>query len=296
MTQGSAFDSWYYQNCCGRAYARDDQWLRFFAGIADRIAADIPASAKATVGKPAAVEGTPGESLKVLDAGCAMGFLVEALRARGVDAEGLDISAYAIDKVEGPARGHCRVASLTDPLPGRYDLVVCIEVLEHMPPADAQAALANLCAHTDDVLFSSSPFDVAEATHVNVLPPEGWAELFARQGFLRDLDYDASYITPWAVRYRRRSETIPRVVREYERAAARLAIERNELRLQVQAFDRDVQTAAADAPRLRLELARVNEELLAAQTRIAALDDTVTHMQQSIFWRLRQLFRGTRSR
>lgn len=270
-----AFDAYYYANCCGRPYARDEQWLRFFAGIADRIAAD-----------------TPGTGLKVLDAGCAMGLLVEALRARGVDAEGLDISEYAIAKVEGPARGHCRVASLTDPLPGRYDLIVCIEVLEHMPAADAQAALTNICAHTDDVLFSSSPFDLAEATHVNVLPPEGWAELFAREGFLRDLDYDASYITPWAVRYRRRRETIPRVVREYERAAARLAIERNELRQQVQAFDREVQANAADAPKLRLELARVNEELLAAHKRIAALDDTVRHMEQSVFWRLRQLFRG----
>jgi len=281
MTQGSAFDAWYYQHCCGRPYARDEQWLRFFAGIADRIAADIPTSAEATVGR----------GLKVLDAGCAMGLLVEALRARGVDAEGLDISEYAIGKVEGPARGHCRVASLTDELPARYDLIVCIEVLEHMPAADAQTALTNMCRHTDDVLFSSSPFDLAEATHVNVLPPEGWAELFAREGFLRDLDYDASYITPWAVRYRRRREAVPRVVREYERAAARLAIERNELRQQVQAFDREVQADAAEAPKLRAELARVNEELLAAQKRIAALNDTVTHMEQSVFWRLRQLFR-----
>jgi SAM-dependent methyltransferase len=273
MTQGSAFDAWYYAHSCGRPYVRDEQWLRFFGGIADRITADIAAP-------------------RVLDAGCAMGLLVEALRTRGVDAEGLDISAYAIAQAVEPARGHCRVASLTDELPSRYDLIVCIEVLEHMPAADAQAALANICRHTDDVLFSSSPHDLAEATHVNVLPPEGWAELFAREGFLRDLDYDASYITPWAVRYRRRREAVPRVVREYERACARLAIECNELRQQVQAFDRDVQAAAAETPALRQSLASVNEQLIAAQQRIAALEDTVTHMERSVFWRLRQLFRG----
>ena len=273
MTQGSAFDAWYYANCCGRPYARDEQWLRFFGTIADRIVADITKAS-------------------VLDAGCAMGLLVEALRARGVDAEGLDISEYAIEKAEGPARGHCRVGSLTDDLGSRYDLIVCIEVLEHMQPADGQAALANICRHTDDVLFSSSPYDLAEATHVGVLPPEGWAELFAREGFLRDLDYDASYITPWAVRYRRRPEAIPRIVREYERATARLAIERNELRQQVQTFDRQTQAEAAEAPKLREELARANESLLAAQQRIAVLDDTVKHMEQSFFWRLRQLFRG----
>jgi len=273
MTQGSAFDAWYYANCCGRPYARDEQWLRFFGTIADRIVADIT-------------------KVRVLDAGCAMGLLVEALRTRGVEAEGLDISEYAIEKAEGPARGHCRVGSLTDDLGSRYDLIVCIEVLEHMPPAGAQAALANICRHTDDVLFSSSPNDLAEPTHVSVLPPEAWAELFAREGFLRDLDYDASYITPWAVRYRRRQEAIPRVVREYERATARLAIERNELRQQVQTFDRQTQADAAEAPKLREELARTNESLLAAQQRIAVLDDTVKHMERSFFWRLRQLVRG----
>lgn len=275
--EGSAFDAWYYAHSCGRPYARDEEWLRFFGTIADRIVSDI------VVGdRPA----------RVLDAGCALGLLVEALRTRGVAADGLDISEYAIGQVQGPARGHCRVASLTDDLPERYDLIVCIEVLEHMPAAAAHAALLNICRHTDDVLFSSSPYDFGEATHVNVLPPEGWAELFAREGFLRDLDYDASYITPWAVRYRRRREPVPRIVREYERVAARLAIERNELRKQVETFDRHVRAEAADAPILREDLARSNEALLAAQQRILVLEDTLTHMKRSIFWRLRELFRG----
>lgn len=272
-TRGGAFDAWYYSHNCGRPYVRDDEWLRFFGVIADRIVADAAPR-------------------RVLDAGCAIGLLVEQLRALGVDAEGVDISEYAIAQAAGAAAGHCRVASLADELEGRYDLIVCMEVFEHMPAADAAYALSNICRHTDDVLFSSSPFDLAEATHVNVQPPEEWAERFAREGLLRDLDYDASFITPWAVRYRRRHEAVPRVVREYERAAARLAIERNELRGQVLRFDRDVQAEAEEAPRLRGELTRVNEELRAAQQRIAVLSDTIAHMERSWFWRLRQLFRG----
>src|SRR6266699_3931927 len=35
----------------------------------------------------------------VLDAGCAIGFLVEARRERGVEAWGIDISEYAIEQV-----------------------------------------------------------------------------------------------------------------------------------------------------------------------------------------------------
>jgi SAM-dependent methyltransferase len=293
MGDKATFDAFYYAHCCGRPYARDDEWLRFFGGIAERIAADIGGFARAAA----------GNASRVLDAGCAMGLLVEALVARGIDAHGVDISDYAIAQAAPAVAARCRVGSLASPdaMDGRYDLIVCIEVLEHMPPDEARAALANICAHTDDVLFSSSATDFGETTHVNVQPPEAWAEAFAREGFLRDLDYDASYITPWAVRFRRRSEPLPRIVREYERTAARLMIERNELRQQVLQFDRHVHTEAADAPKLRAELARVNGQLLAAEQRVAALDDTVRHMESSFFWRLRRvwtsirgLFEGTR--
>jgi SAM-dependent methyltransferase len=272
--QGS-FDAYYYAHSCGRPYARDEEWLRFFGGIADRIKADIG---------PA----------RVLDAGCAMGLLVEALVERGVEAYGIDISEYAIGQAAPAIRDRVRVGSLTTPLTERYDLIVCIEVLEHMPADEARIALGNITAYTDDILFSSSPTDFGETTHVNVQPPEAWAEAFAREGFLRDLEYDASYITPWAVRFRRRREPIARVVREYERAAARLAIERNELRQQVMQFDRHVQREAGEAPKLRAELARVNEALSAAQQRIAVLDDTVRGMEASVFWRLRNLWRAIR--
>src|SRR5688500_7735012 len=111
-----AFDEYYYANCCGRPYARDDHWLTFFGRIADRIVADIAPR-------------------RVLDAGCAMGLLVETLRARGVDAVGLDISSYAIDRVHESVKPFCRQGSIAEPLDGRFDLIVCIEVLEHMPAA-----------------------------------------------------------------------------------------------------------------------------------------------------------------
>ena len=285
MGDRAMFDAFYYAHSCGRPYSRDDEWLRFFGGIADRIRADFKSSA------------TADGVRRVLDAGCAMGLLVEALVARGIDAHGVDISEYAIAQAAPAVAGRCLVRSLNsaDAFDGRYDLIVCIEVLEHMPADEARAALAGICAHTSDVLFSSSPTDFGETTHVNVQPPEAWAEAFAREGFLRDLDYDASFITPWAVRFRRRSEPLPRIVREYERVAARLAIERNELRQQVVGFDRQVQIEAADAPKLRAELARVNEKLLAEQQRVAALEDTVRHMQSSVFWRMRDVWSSIRS-
>lgn len=224
---GDLFDANYYQLGCGDApYQRERVWLEFFGGVADRI---IQRLAPRTV----------------LDAGCAMGFLVEALRDRGVAAEGVDISEYAIRQVRADIQPYCRVGSILEPFPQRYDLLTCIEVLEHLPPAAAEPAVANLCRHADDILFSSSPRDFVEATHFNVQPPEYWAELFALNGFIRDVDFDGGFLTPWTVRFRRSAEPPARIVRAYERGFARLAQENAELRTALNTQRRERQAAEA---------------------------------------------------
>lgn len=211
MTTAHLFDAYYFQHGCGEPYERKPIWLNFFAGIADRLVREI-------------------NPRTTLDAGCALGFLVEALRDRGVEAYGLDISEYAIQRVRDDIRPYCAVGSLTQPLSRRYDLVTCIEVLEHMPRAEGEQAITRLCAASDDILFSSTPLDYNEATHFNVQPPEYWAYRFALEGFVRDLDFDATFLTPWAVRFRRNREPWPRVVSAYERGFWRVWNENQELR------------------------------------------------------------------
>jgi hypothetical protein len=220
------FDELYYRCGCGLPYRREPRWLDFFSGVAEQIVRRLaPQTA--------------------LDAGCAMGFLVEALRDRGVEAEGIDVSEYAISQVREDVKPFCRVGSLLEPFPRRYDLIVCIEVLEHLPAAEAEPAITNLCCLCDDILFSSSPSDYAEQTHFNVQPAEYWAELFARQGFVRDVDFDASFITAWAVRFRRSTEPLPRVVRDYERRFAQLWKENTELRAALGEIRRELAATAA---------------------------------------------------
>ena len=309
----ASFDQYYYDHCCGDPYCRSEPLLRFFAGIADRLVADI---APATV----------------LDAGCAIGLLVESLRTRGVDASGIDLSSYAIGQVHESVRAYCRHGSIADELPQRYDLIVSIEVLEHMPPREAEAAIANVCRHTDDVVFSSSPFDYKEPTHVNVHPPEYWASEFARHGFYRDVDFDGSFITPWAIRFRRSTEPIHQIVRGYERRFWELTLERNDTRTysmqvqdklavqleQVEHLRRAAEEAASAVGQAQADAAAVRQEADAARDEAgatrAALDanqatlharehelaqarDRIYHMERSAFWRARsawQRIRGSR--
>lgn len=236
------FDAYYYAHGCGEPYQRSPAWLALFNAIAERIAQDIqPAS--------------------VLDAGCAIGLLVEGLRQRGVAAWGIDVSEYAIQNVTAEMRTYCQVASAAEALERDYDLIVSIEVLEHMDPQEAQAAIANFCQHSDDILFSSTPFDYQEVSHFNVQPPEAWAELFARHGFYRDVDFDASFVTPWAARFRKSQEPTQRIVRNYERRYWLLWKENTDLRkLSLE---------------MRDQLAKGEEDLHASQDQVKALQAQV---------------------
>lgn len=245
MADQQSYGGYYYAHCCGRPYERNDLWLSFFGGIADRIVRDIAPR-------------------RVLDAGCAMGFLVETLRERGVEAWGIDLSDYAIERVHESVRPYCRVGSVTDPLDERYDLVVCIEVLEHLPAPEAALAIERLSSASDDILFSSTPSDYREPTHVNVRPPEAWAESFAQVAFIRDVDFDASFITPWAMRFRRSQEPLPRIVRAYERQIRPLEMAAREARLY--------------ATELQDQLAKLEKELAYAREHVAAVE-------QSVAWR-----------
>src|SRR5262249_18466340 len=132
----------------------------------------------------------------VFDAGCAHGFLVEALWDRGVEARGRDISTFAISQVRADVRSFCEVGSIADSIDGAFDLVTCIEVLEHMPEEKALAPIPNIPAIAPTIVFSSSPTDLNEPTHVNVRPTIYWLRAFAQRGFAPVVNFDATFIAP----------------------------------------------------------------------------------------------------
>jgi SAM-dependent methyltransferase len=252
------YGRWYYDTYTVPYDEQSEHWRQFFGGVADRIVAELaPKTA--------------------LDAGCAKGFLVGALRERGVDAEGFDISEYAVSDVPEAARGHVRVGSLTEPIERRYDLVTCIEVIEHLDPADTAAGVAALCSASDAVLVSTTPGDRGEPTHVNVQPPERWSQLFALHGFFRDFRHDASYLSPWAALYRRGDRTIPELVLDYDRAWSELRTETIEQRralLDMSARFEDLAgQGGSEVANLRAEVERLHEVLEGLNKEILRLRD-----------------------
>ena len=175
----------YYAHSCGpEPYRRDDRWLAFFNNVAREIVRSL-------------------SPRTVFDAGCALGMLVESLWDLGLEASGVDISEFAISQVRPDMQPYCTIGSVADSLPGRFDLVTCIEVLEHVDESTALKAIDNLTSSTDVILFSSTPNDFVEPTHINVRPPLYWIRAFAKHSFRVDLRFDASFLAPHAMLFRR---------------------------------------------------------------------------------------------
>lgn len=101
---------------------------------------------------------------KVLDVGCGGGILAESMAARGARVTGIDLSEKAL----GVARlhlfesglevdyRHVGAESFATENPGQFDVVTCMELLEHVPdPASTIAACARLVKPDGHVFFST---------------------------------------------------------------------------------------------------------------------------------------------
>lgn len=204
------YSKYFFENFLGEDYSNREHWSSFFGKIAKNIVEEF-------------------NPKTLLDAGCASGYLVEALRDLGVEAYGIDISEYAVNQSREDIRPYLNVQSITERVPEkfpqRYDMVVTIEVLEHLYPKDGEKGIALLCSYTDTILFTSTPYDIENETHVNVQQKEYWAKLFAENSFYRDLFQPVDFVCGWALLFRKK-ENVPEVIFNYE-IADRIAKIRN---------------------------------------------------------------------
>lgn len=127
-----------------------------------------------------------------VDAGAALGILVKYMNEVGIPTKGFDSSPYAVNNAVTPIQ-HGDLADQWPQEVERFQLVTCIEVLEHIPADKAEVAVANLCslvAPGGTLVFSSVPPEknIESAFHVNVQPEAYWLDLFAKHGFKKQKD------------------------------------------------------------------------------------------------------------
>jgi SAM-dependent methyltransferase len=120
-------------------------------------------------------------STRLLDVGCAFGFLLRHLRRRGYDVRGVDYSRHALAKAPEDIQHYIAWHDLTgqDRLADWYrpfDVAVCLETLEHIEWDQIPAAMAQICV-------IGQPDTRSDPTHVSVVPREVWEALFVQWGF-----------------------------------------------------------------------------------------------------------------
>ena len=151
-----------------------------------------------------------GES--VLDVGCGGGILAEAMARQGAQVKGIDLA----EKPLGVAKLHALESGVTVDYeciatedlaarePAQYDLVTCMEMLEHVPdPASVIAACATLVKPGGHAVFStlnrnpkSFLFAIVGAEYVLRLLPKGTHEYakFIRPSELHAAAQDAGLV------------------------------------------------------------------------------------------------------
>jgi 2-polyprenyl-6-hydroxyphenyl methylase / 3-demethylubiquinone-9 3-methyltransferase len=137
-------------------------------------------------------EQSPVAGTTLLDVGCGGGILCEAMAQRGATVSGIDmgqapLSVAKLHQLESGVEVNyrqCTAEQLADQEPGQYDIVTCLEMLEHVPsPESVVNACARLTKPGGHLYFStinrnpkSYLFSIIGAEYVLKLLPKGTHE------------------------------------------------------------------------------------------------------------------------
>ena len=122
----------------------------------------------------------------VIDVGCGIGHWLAAWKEAGVsNICGLDGDYIKEEQLLIPAKNFIATdLTATMPVKGKFDLVISLEVAEHLPAEKAKHFIASLCQLGDLILFSAAVPGQGGFHHFNEQYPGYWAALFREEGFL----------------------------------------------------------------------------------------------------------------
>jgi hypothetical protein len=139
----------------------------------------------------------------ILDVRCGIGAWLNAAISLGVtDICGIDGVPIPAQRLQFPALFLAIDISKPFRLNRRFDLVICLEVAEHLRPSCSEILIASLVEHGDTILFSAACPNQPGQHHVNCQWPEYWQKLFNLKGYtcsdsIRWQMWSDKRIEPW---------------------------------------------------------------------------------------------------
>ena len=147
---------------------------------------------------------------RILDFGCAKGYVVHGLRLLGYDAHGVDVSEYAISQAPKEVNGYVTKIEPFEEISADYDWVICKDILEHLPYesiddqlqllADCTANLIAMVPLGDGQKYYIEAYE-QDVTHIIREDLKWWEDRFFRNGFNVDvMTYDMGpFKTNWQI-------------------------------------------------------------------------------------------------
>ncbi|TDQ19383.1 methyltransferase family protein [Algoriphagus boseongensis] len=124
----------------------------------------------------------------VLDVGCGIGTWLQVVKKYGVEKiKGVDGDYVNREQLfENVLPQEFVAYDLTRPfdLQEQFDLVICLEVAEHLPPESAEDFINSLCRHSDMIIFGAAIPGQGGQNHLNEQWSEYWIKLFADNGYV----------------------------------------------------------------------------------------------------------------
>lgn len=176
------------------------------AGFYDRIRDGCRSSA--AVIAPIVDRLFPGESVlrPMVDVGCGEGWWAQAFADLGWDASGVDghdlERAPALREPWQYRRADLARPFVTEHMCGAFELAVCLEVAEHLPPERGHSLIGELCELAPVILFSAAVPGQGGIGHINEQWQSYWTAEFVRRGyatngFLRWRIWSDARVEPW---------------------------------------------------------------------------------------------------
>lgn len=155
-----------------------------------------------------APQALPGNNRQALEIGCGYGYASELLAEHGYRVLGTDISPHAIER----ARQELKVPGVefavwdagTEQIEGQFDLIMALEVIEHLPDPDSALRSWAGLLRPGGVLVCTTPNRYGplsrwkrDPTHINVRSQPAWRKAFSGAADWQQLSIGAVQFVPW---------------------------------------------------------------------------------------------------